>query len=110
MKTLAAVLALVMLTSATPAANGPVYSGIPPARYWGEGVAVTLYVNDVAKHCPIEVPSGHVLLGCAYRTADGVPVSVLPNPCFFDMEAEMFARIACHEKGHQNGWRGEHPL
>lgn len=111
MKALAALLILPLLSSAAVPAYGPVYSGIPPERYWGqEAAAVTIYANDVARYCPLDVPPDKVLLGCHYVTDAGLSVIVLPNPCFFDMEIDWFARIACHEKSHAVGWEGHHPL
>tara|TARA_R110000772_G_scaffold89304_2_gene185111 strand:+ start:8803 stop:9123 length:321 start_codon:yes stop_codon:yes gene_type:complete len=106
MKALAALLPLV-LVSASPVA-GVVYSGTPPVQYWGQGAAFTVYANDVNEFCPVAVRPGAVLLGCHYER-DGLSIIVLPNPCVL-AKTELFARLACHEKGHLNGWPGDHPL
>lgn len=110
MRALAALLILPILTSAAPPAAGPVYSGIPPERYWGEGASIVIMANNVYDYCPIEPRPNTILLGCHFKTDEGLSIIVTPNPCFFDMEADLYARIACHEKGHANGWEGHHPL
>lgn len=34
--------------------------------------------------------------------------SILPDPCGAEFATETFASIACHEKGHANGWGWEY--
>lgn len=77
-------------------------SGWPPVRHTGDlGVAV-LFVSDPATVCG--APDRPVL-ACASRD-----IIVLPNPCDrLRFEGEEFARLACHEMAHINGWSGNHP-
>lgn len=111
MKRLLTLLAAPVLVSSAPPPQHTADAGQPPIEYWGENVAITVYSNNPGQTCPGRVTSGEdsVVLGCTYITDSGVPIIVLPNPCLFDMETEFFALIACHEKGHLNGWPGHHP-
>ncbi len=108
MKPLLALALSPFLASATPLAHGPIYAGMPPEQYWmTDAVVITLYVNDVARHCGTVAPPGMTVLGCT-RHVDGVTVMVLPNPCL--LADELYARIACHERAHAAGWTRMHEL
>ncbi|WPZ05474.1 hypothetical protein [Pelagerythrobacter marinus] len=107
MKALAAIAAGLSVASAAPVER-PYFAGMPPERFQGEGVAIVMFADDVNDHCPLGVPAGYTLLGCAFQV-EGTPVLVLPNPCPMG-DVELFARIACHELGHRNGWSGGHEL
>lgn len=107
MKTLIAIATGLSLSSAAPV-DRPYFAGMPPERYQGEGAAVVMFADNVEAYCPASIPDGYVLLGCAFEY-EGAPVLVLPNPCPLG-DAEMFARIACHELGHRNGWTGRHEI
>ena len=101
-------IALAALLCAAPIAaqnNTPTSTSRPPERFQGDGVAVVFFVSDVSKFCG-PVPEGYTVLGCLKRTAAGTPIMILPNPCKF--RTEVFAYIACHEKGHSSGWTRMH--
>lgn len=87
-------------------AHGPIYSGMPPERFQGDGAAVVVFLSDVEQLCGPAEP-GFKKLACAFKGKDGVPVLVLPSPCPLG-EVESFARLTCHELGHRNGWGGNH--
>lgn len=95
-----------MAAAPAPLAHGPVYSGMPPERFQGDGVAVVIFTSDVAAFCGQSEP-GTRRVACATKSEDGVPIMVLPNPCPIG-DVEVFARLACHEGGHAQGWTGNH--
>lgn len=108
MRAIFALPALLLLGADGLPQHGPIYSGMPPERFWGEGVSVVAYVNDVNAICGDDDPDT-VAMGCVRHTADGMPVTILPNPCFLG-DVELFARLACHEKAHTLGWGRNHEL
>lgn len=99
-------IALAALLALGAADARPVYSGLPPFRFMGDGAAFTIYTVNVEAFCGPPTP-GHVILACAKKRKGGIPVMVLPNPCLFP--EERFATLACHEKAHVAGWAGDHP-
>ena len=101
--------AIVLLAAlaSTASAERQQFAGMPPERYQGDGVAVVLFVSDVREYCNTNTPAGYVLIACA-KKIDGVPVIVMPNPCPIG-DIDFYARVACHELGHVNGWPGRHP-
>lgn len=108
MKALLALPALLLLGADGLPQHGPIFSGMPPERFWGEGISIVAYVNDVNAICGDDDP-GTVALGCVRVSSEGMVITFLPNPCFLG-DAELFARIACHEKGHNLGWGANHEL
>lgn len=100
-----AALAAPLLLSAAPADNPRINSGMPPERFQGEAVAVTLFVNDVTQFCG-KPPEGYRILACQ-KEVRGVDYIVLPNPCPLG-DVEFFAKLACHEIAHARGWPGIH--
>ena len=80
-----------------------VLAAVPPARFQGEASAYVHFVHDVAATCPIKAPAGYTLKGC-HQKLGKQSILILPNPCAYPGE---FARIACHEIGHVNGWGHE---
>lgn len=107
MKAVAAFFMALLL--AAPSNSRPNYGGMPPAKYWGESISVTIYANDVTKFCTTKPPEGYVVKACAFRTENGTPVTVLPNPCFYGAAGEKFATLACHENAHLADWAADHP-
>lgn len=107
MKALLAMAAAALLSAPSAYEHGPVYAGMPPLRLQGDGIGVVAYVSDLAPYCG-KAPPGYTIYGC-HRQIDGVGVSFLLNPCTFG-DFEFWARIACHEAGHRNGWSGNHEL
>ena len=105
-----ALLALAALVAATPATGPgtPYYSGMPPVRYQGEGIAIVAFVDDVSPYCGT-APAGLVVLACTQSMKDGTPVIIMPNACLFG-DVDAYARILCHERGHAAGWPSNHPL
>lgn len=106
MKAALALLPLLLLGANDTPERGRIFDGLPPTRFMGENVAVTIYANDVTQYCPTQPMPGYRLLGCHFTTTDGVPIIVLPNPCF--VPDEVYALIACHELGHRNSWGANH--
>lgn len=90
------------LGAATPPKSTLVDSGFPPVRYQGEAAAAVYFLDDVSVACGKAAP-GYTILACA----QGVNIA-LPNPCKPEFRGEVFARIACHELGHRNGWNRYH--
>lgn len=91
--------------AATLAPNSsPINDGYPPIRFMGEATAVVVFVDDVSSLCG-KAPPGYVVLACAVPENHAI---ALPNPCFERFKDEQFAKIACHEKGHINGWPETH--
>lgn len=84
-----------------PPNSTPYSSATPPARYQGDNAAVTLFVSDVAPFCGQSDP-GYRIIACS-GDKNGTPIIILPNPRPL-ADVEVYARIACHELGHRNGW------
>jgi len=107
MKYLMGFLALLMAACAV-ATTSWVDDGYPPVRYQHNGIAqVTTFTNQVG----IDAACGKAGPG-ARTEACSFPKTlalVLPNPCGSEFAGQSFARLACHELGHLNGWPGNHP-
>lgn len=103
---LVAASAVLLAAPSAPAQHGVYFTGLPPERFRTDSVGIVVYVTDVAKAC--DQKPGEVLYACA-KEIDGTKVMFLPNPCALG-EVEWFARIACHEAGHNLGWSREHEL
>lgn len=108
---MAVALLSLLLFGAAPAPGYYTYSSMaqPPTRYQGVASAVTIYANDIDALCGA-AREGYIKLGCVRYTVEGVPLAIIPNPCNPAFKGELFAAIACHEKGHILGWEGHHPL
>lgn len=101
-------LALAASQLVAPAESRPpslVDSGWPPQRYMGEAAALVAFADDVGALCGRPADPRYTILACASRAEK---IIVLPNPCAAQFRQEYYARIACHEKGHINGWPGTH--
>lgn len=96
--------ALAVLVSASAVA-GTIDSGWPPERLQHDGIiwGKTYFTNNIEAHCG-KAPEGWRFVGCVI----GKDTLVLLNPCSPEFRREKYARIACHELGHINGWSGEH--
>ena len=86
-------------------AASTVSSAAPPVQYQGEASAYVHFVRNVPATCPFKAPEGYTVKGWHQRL-NGQSIIILPHPCAYP--AEEFARIACHEIGHVNGWSGMH--
>jgi len=82
-----------------------IYAGMPPERFRGDTAAIVLFVGDVGAQCGQKPP--YRMLAC-HRRIKGTSYIVLPNPCPFGDDGEYFARLACHEAAHAQGWTGMH--
>jgi hypothetical protein len=73
----------------------------PPAQYRRDVTATVEFVAPelVASRCLIR-GSGILANACADQSR-----ITLPNPCAF---SDAYAKIACHEMGHANGWDAAH--
>lgn len=107
MKALMLFAAAPLMLAQSQTSHGPLFAGMPPHRFQGDGASVVIFASDVTRYCG-PAPAGYVKLGCQ-GTKDGVPIIVLPNPCIVG-DREAFARIACHEGAHRNGWGGNHEI
>lgn len=78
---------------------------LPPARFRGDNTVVVTFAKPelVQELCGRHgVPE---LIGCANLLP---PSMIVPNSCDPAFQHEVFARIACHEKGHTLGWTYKH--
>jgi hypothetical protein len=94
---IAALVALIMTFLA------PIPSGV---GWQKDNIAVVAFVSNPGEACAnllggIPDPS---VLACVDDI--GGKKIILPNPCL--IKDEHYARIACHELGHTNGWRHEY--
>jgi hypothetical protein len=82
--------------------------GYPPARFAGDGTNLVHYLQRPlpGTPCSSSVPAGYQLNGCRLGGTNEV---WLPNPCSKEFAGQSFARYACHELGHSNGWPPDHP-
>lgn len=104
-KVVAALTAGFLCVSATGSVHD---AGLPPPKYMGQAAGIVVFANDVTDYCGPADP-GMVKLGCFLTFKDGSQLMVLPNACAPAFDGELFARIACHEKGHALSWPGNHP-
>jgi hypothetical protein len=90
--------------------GGTVNSDMPPIRFQGNNTAVVHFTDQdgIHKYCGKPEP-GFVMIACRRQTHDGVDVVFMPNPCPIG-DREFYAKIACHEMAHVNGWTGDHEL
>jgi len=87
---------------------GIVSDDMPPKRFQQDGYATVFYlaptsVDEVCRNGQGDFPWN--ILGC---TDMQNRATVLPNPCLYG-DREEYARLACHELGHANGWPRDHP-
>lgn len=87
-----------------PYKRGP-GDGWPPVRYRKDNATQVSFLHQMS----IEVVCGKakkpkVMMACTNVESGAI---ALPNPCEYP-DRDDFARIACHELGHLNGWAGEH--
>lgn len=71
---------------------------LPPPHLRGPSSMVVYFVED--PNIPCGAAPGSGIRGCTFESGN----IVLPNPCDPKYEHEVFAIIACHEKGHSLGW------
>ena len=90
------------------APNSTIYSEGPPPERFQKAATLTLELSDQAgidRKCQAlfgRLPDG--LKANACHTGDRV---IMPNPCSFP-QTETYARLLCHELGHENGWPATH--
>jgi hypothetical protein len=83
-------------------------NGYPPQRYQHDGsAAATLFTNqtNVDNLCG-KAPKGKITVACVDQDDRTL---VLPNPCGAGWAGDAYAKTACHELGHLNGWPADHP-
>lgn len=85
-----------------PPNSTPFSDGIPPVRYQKENGSIVLFLDDISTVCGKSGDPKMILIACQFEK-DKAPILVLPNPCKF-AGIDWYARIACHELGHRNGW------
>lgn len=77
----------------------------PPVRFQGDNTVIVTFAKPslLQELCRQRAdPRNPELIACA----DILPPSAhLPNPCGIN---EHYAKVACHELGHANGWTREH--
>lgn len=99
-------IALPFLVAASAAAGTTSWidDGYPPARYEDDRTAFVQFVDKTQIESNCGKGDGGIVLACSFGTR-----LVLPNPCSPEFAGQSFARLACHEMGHANGWPGNHP-
>jgi hypothetical protein len=88
--------------------NATWYSGGTPPIKYQKDVKVTMYF-DQPNIINRTLYKGHAVCGSslfAYTDTQN-KVMHLPNPCTYP-QTDPYARLACHEMGHANGWPGYH--
>jgi hypothetical protein len=88
------------------AVAGTINSGWPPEGPVRNDVTITKpvhFTHSIELYCG-KAPEGYHFSGCV---RDGE--LTLPNPCDPAYSHEKFAKLACHELAHLNGWPGDHP-
>jgi hypothetical protein len=90
--------------------GGTVNSDMPPIRFQGNNISVVHFTDQdgIHKYCG-KPEKGYTMVACRRQTNEGVSVLFMPNPCPTG-GLEWYAKIACHELGHVNGWSGNHEL
>jgi hypothetical protein len=82
---------------------------IPSGVGWQkDNTAVVSFTSDPQTDCAIlhnERPEDNEGVVACVNDIRGDKM-ILPNPCLF--KTEHYARVACHELGHINGWRHEY--
>lgn len=89
-----------------PTAAGTINDGLPPERFMADNYATVVFTNRIEGFCG-KLPAPAQIIACRRRTVEGQDVLFLPNPCGLG-NVEFYARIACHELGHVNGWSADH--
>lgn len=81
--------------------------GWPPRRYRRDATAQVHFVDQkhVTGYCDAGDPAGP---GWETVACESGFTLYLPNPCTYP-DGDEYARIACHELGHVNGWSNNHP-
>jgi hypothetical protein len=80
---------------------------IPSGVGWQkDNIVMVAFVSDPGTACSqlLGGPPNPFVLACVDDI--GGRKVVLPNPCL--IKNEHYARLACHELGHTNGWRHEY--
>jgi hypothetical protein len=91
--------------------GGTVNSDLPPVRFQGNNLSIVVFTDQDGIHENCGKPEkGFVMIACRRQLQDsGANVLFMPNPCPMGGR-EFYAKIACHELGHVNGWTGDHEL
>jgi hypothetical protein len=100
-------LGLLMAAQAGATTGTRIDDGFPPVLYQGDAVLVVHLVSRPLPNICGPTPSGYQLNGCTPKV--GEQEIWLPNPCSSEFAGQSFARWACHEMGHANGWPADHP-
>lgn len=107
MKYLLGLLALLSAAVAVAIPASRLDDGFPPLRFQSDAVVLVHFVSRPLPAVCGEIPKGYRLNGCV--PVVGVHEAYLPNPCASEFAGQSFARYACHEMGHVNGWSADHP-
>lgn len=84
----------------------PVYDGMPPPRLRDPLSKPLRVVYGHLEACGTPKVPNHPQARFAACTRRG-GVIYLPNPCDYG-DREEFARLACHEQAHREGWGADH--
>lgn len=79
----------------------------PPERFRGDTGAVVWFLSPAEVDLRCGDITGRQLGDTFYACTHGVDIT-LPNPCGAQFAGERFARLACHELGHENLWPATH--
>lgn len=108
--------ALTVATLVVPAvaAPAPVYAGNasserPPERFTRDFAGpLTVRLAPILRCDGGVAPNGYSFVGCTTLNPVGNNGLALQNPCDHKFLGESYAKYACHELGHLNGWSVEH--
>ncbi len=77
---------------------------LPPVEYIRNRDSVIRFVEDANTITNCGVSTYGQIVACAGVNNDWI---IMPNPCMFPDDP--YARVLCHELGHNNGWPSDHP-
>ena len=101
MKKLALAGAMALVSSLAVAQDMAPNGDMPPVQYRGASFGVVVYTNEIARYCGTSPDPTLTIVACYFPDQK---ITFLPNPCNLG-DREIYAKIACHEAGHRNGWR-----
>ena len=77
---------------------------LPPKEYRGDARVTVHFTRHSNVLCRIAKAQDPNVIACAGVNSDWM---IVPNPC--DWKSDVFARLMCHEKGHNLGYPADHP-
>lgn len=76
-----------------------------PARFRGDVTTTVMFTDKYSEECiKAGLKVGGQIQACSLKGPKAAMI-IVPNPC---KARGNYARLLCHEIGHQNGWGGNH--